>query len=380
MTTQNSTNRIKSLDGLRALAIIFVFLSHAVTQFKDMFIISNYNLLTPFLNGWIGVDLFFILSGFLITTTFIKHRKEKFHLKTYALKRILRIAPAYYATIVASTIIALIYRDMTINEISLSALYHVFFLQDYYFLPDPTKNINGSLWSLGVEEKFYVISVLFLPFTLFIYKKFNMKGLSLFFTLLILSGIIIKYITYVTSDVQGETEFFITIRAAFHCSLDSLLTGVFIAMIFNNKNNPLSIFAANNSRTIFLVSFYTLIPFMLSHRFFEKIELYDATLQPLIVAIIMGGLVLGAIFGGGFKWLENKILFHISILSYSRYLVHIPILNFCSEIAIFFIPWHNNALILIITFLIIFTICSTLCAMVLHYTIEKPFLKIKSRL
>ncbi len=74
MKPENSTNRIKALDGLRTFAIIFVLLSHSLWRYKEYvtFKIGFIELNSFLYNGWFGVDLFFVLSGFLIATQLLK--------------------------------------------------------------------------------------------------------------------------------------------------------------------------------------------------------------------------------------------------------------------------------------------------------------------
>src|SRR5437773_11061572 len=77
-----------SLDGLRGVAIILVLLHH------------NFDFIPNFSYGWIGVDLFFVLSGFLITEILIATREEKNYLPKFYLRRALRIFPLYYLAII----------------------------------------------------------------------------------------------------------------------------------------------------------------------------------------------------------------------------------------------------------------------------------------
>ncbi len=377
---QVSTGRIKALDGLRAFAIIFVFFRHAFNSFGEQvpenFTIYNYNLLTPFMNGWIGVDLFFILSGFLITLTFMKHIREKGSLKTYALKRVLRVVPAYYAALLVLSVIALLSGKMAAGELGVSFLYHILFLQDY--LP---ANINVVFWSLGVEEKFYIIAVIFLPFTFFVRNKYKIKGLVALISSIILIGMLLRYLSYIMAGMPSEYDsFFFTTRAPFHCCFDPLLIGVLIALIFNSKTASHVILDIKNAKRVFVCSFMALILLMCSHVFLNNIGTYDALFQPLLIALIMGGMVFGAVFGGGFKWLESKVLSYIAVLSYSLYLVHLPLLPVCYSIAISLTLNFDSTLIFMIIFLAFYVLLSWLCAVILHSIVEKPFLKIKDRL
>lgn len=152
---------IKGLDGLRAFAVILVILSH---WFSSHFIFGKMQL------GKIGVDIFFVISGFLITKILF-HNKEIPNssgnqrwkqIKSFIIRRTLRIFPIYY--------ILLIFLYFTNgNEFKDNIIYYVTYTSNYLFFN--TQNWHGfvgHLWSLAVEEQFYI----FWPFIiLFSLKK-----------------------------------------------------------------------------------------------------------------------------------------------------------------------------------------------------------------
>ncbi|MBT6536612.1 MAG: acyltransferase, partial [Rhodospirillaceae bacterium] len=160
LTFGRRADTIAALDGLRAMAILLVLGRHAVMPFRQdggmAFEIFGWQVATPLVNGWIGVDLFFVLSGFLISTGMIR-RQHDFRLGQYIARRALRIVPAYYAMlgIAASGLIPLY--AVAPDMLGLRVFYHALFLQDY--LPS---GIVIAFWSLGVEEKFYIAA----PFVL----------------------------------------------------------------------------------------------------------------------------------------------------------------------------------------------------------------------
>src|SRR5436190_6342563 len=89
MTTANPTSRhYPALDGLRGIAILLVVLLH------------NFGFMNYFFFGWLGVDLFFVLSGFLITNILLNTLGEPNFLKNFYLRRILRIFPLYYLILI----------------------------------------------------------------------------------------------------------------------------------------------------------------------------------------------------------------------------------------------------------------------------------------
>ena len=149
------------LDGLRALAILLVMARHSLRTvlphdtYAPVLTIGTFDLTPALLNGWIGVDLFFVLSGFLIG----RQAWRGDSLARFWFKRVTRILPAYW------TCLAIIALLITIGGrwqgSAVPFFWHVVMLQDYtgsVFVP--------SFWSLGAEEKFYLLLIQFTTFVL----------------------------------------------------------------------------------------------------------------------------------------------------------------------------------------------------------------------
>jgi peptidoglycan/LPS O-acetylase OafA/YrhL len=176
---------IRQLDNIRAIAVILVIISHWIR--KDHFI--NF---TP--NGLIGVDLFFVLSGFLITRILLTNRLEaesvrsgKFKLMlNFYVRRMLRIFPIYYITIFA----LLIFHNFLGTHIQIGFIYFLTYTSNYYFFKMQNwDTIVSHLWSLSVEEQFYIIwpiVMLFLPW------KHIQKTIFIFIICGILSQLIFR--------------------------------------------------------------------------------------------------------------------------------------------------------------------------------------------
>jgi len=135
--------RIPELDGVRGLAAIGVVLFHA---FPNVFFI-----------GWSCVDLFFVLSGYLITTIIVSRPWKDGFLKEFYLRRVCRIWPVYFLTLVA----VMILNSLSPRGFSADAWpYHALFLQNtsWYFLIPPSEFIPsfGPSWSVAIEEQFYL--------------------------------------------------------------------------------------------------------------------------------------------------------------------------------------------------------------------------------
>src|SRR5262245_2792631 len=141
--------RIPSLDGVRALAILLVILSHAHFPWDDL------QAWRPLKGrcGFVGVQVFFVLSGFLITTLMLREldRTGRLSLRQFYLRRVLRIVPAYAAYLV---VLALLQGAGLVELSGLSWLSLTTYTVN--FLPSLPPLIS-HVWSLSVEEHFYLL-------------------------------------------------------------------------------------------------------------------------------------------------------------------------------------------------------------------------------
>lgn len=178
LTPDNSRVFFKNLDAIRFIAAIMVFLGHAFSPVIDLLPIKNTyweRTLTLISNGGIGVSIFFVLSGFLITYLLIKEYKEngEISLKQFYIRRVLRIWPLYFLVITFTFgIYPLLKSAINQNTILDSHLiYHIFFLSNFDVLNylSSTTELNALsqsiTWSVSIEEQFYLFWPLIFAFT-----------------------------------------------------------------------------------------------------------------------------------------------------------------------------------------------------------------------
>lgn len=153
-------NRAPHLDGLRgaaALAVVLFHLSpHLSTTGLDRYVLYA---VTP---GWIGVDIFFVLSGFLITGILLDSRSEGNYFKRFYLRRAFRILPLYYAYLVVVFGIVPFLRHPEPQWTSAGraeVLSYAFYVQNFFqcLFPKAMSNSPTHLWSLAIEEQFYLV-------------------------------------------------------------------------------------------------------------------------------------------------------------------------------------------------------------------------------
>lgn len=136
------------LDGLRAIAIIAVVWHHS----------AHPTFLPMFLRGFVGVDLFFVLSGFLISTLLIREKAKngRISLKDFWMRRILRLVPAYYFMLLALLGAYLVFKPGDPDTKTLIDGFPVYalYLSNWF---EPGANNLSITWSLATEEQFYLI-------------------------------------------------------------------------------------------------------------------------------------------------------------------------------------------------------------------------------
>jgi peptidoglycan/LPS O-acetylase OafA/YrhL len=151
-------SNIRALDGIRGLAIIFVLFHH----FETLIPVSNgalYAAKAVFSFGWAGVDLFFALSGFLITGILLDTHDANNYFSAFYARRILRIFPLYYSvlTIVLMAAALVHPRPTSVPLVADQKLYYLYLTNWLALWKGPWRsNILGHFWSLAVEEQFYL--------------------------------------------------------------------------------------------------------------------------------------------------------------------------------------------------------------------------------
>ena len=163
------------MDGLRGIAILFVLSFH----------FFNHGFLHPYLFfGWTGVDLFFVLSGFLITGILLDTKSNKRFYRTFLIRRALRILPLYYAVLLVFAFLSRYF--VTTNWFKEYQIYFWTHTSNYLFLTKGFFRPLGHFWSLAIEEQFYLLW----PLVIWIFKPRQVVIISL---LLIISGIVIRF-------------------------------------------------------------------------------------------------------------------------------------------------------------------------------------------
>src|ERR1039458_5950989 len=156
-----NSNHIPELDGVRGIAILMVIVFHAF-QFIPSPMTGWISKLASY--GFAGVDLFFVLSGFLITGILLNAKSQPGYFRNFYAKRALRIWPLYYLLLLVSfglVPLLILSTHVFMEELSLlqsrSALVYVLLLQNIWYAGKIGPIMLAMTWSLAIEEQFYIV-------------------------------------------------------------------------------------------------------------------------------------------------------------------------------------------------------------------------------
>ena len=341
--------RIVGLDILRSVAIILVLFRHS-----ELFS----NPLHHF--GWLGVDLFFVLSGFLVSGLIFKEYKTrgKLNIKRFLLRRGFKIYPAFYIFLAASIFIEH-YRDGFVPRWD-ALLGEIFYLQSY--LP----HIWTHTWSLAVEEHFY-LSLALLSFIA--YKTTSLDKKTIVISGLIALLIFSFFLRFSSSYPHRNEPFYAFMQT--HLRSDGILVGVLIAYLYH-FTHFFSFFT--KWRWIFLASSISL---MLPGFFYEAGGYFMNTAGLSLVNIGFGLLTLFSLTNfemnsTALQSISKPFVFFFTLVgkhSNSIYLWHIACRNFVND-CIHLGPNINS---------LVFFAISLAGGILLSLLIERPFLKLRDR-
>lgn len=293
---------LAEIDGLRALAVLAVLLFHAFP--------------TICTGGYIGVDIFFVISGFVISRTYLLSLIDrKLSLRYFYIRRVRRLAPAYTLVLGFSLLIAFFLLDpKLLNNYAKSLVSQPFYAQNFvfwyqgdYFEAATTKPLLHT-WSLAIEEQFYLLFGLMI---LFLRRKSKML-VPLLFSMFAIS----LFMGFMISDSSPKTSFFlIPTRVWQFC------VGIFAYLVtlkIASRKGSL------RSNVVYLISVIALI--------YSIFGFTEANSFPGVQAIIasMATFLLLILFdirpSNGYRAFNHKSVRYIGELSYSLYLWHWPII------------------------------------------------------
>jgi peptidoglycan/LPS O-acetylase OafA/YrhL len=290
----------KDINGLRSLAVMPVLFFHAGWEF--------------FSGGFLGVDVFFVISGYLITSLIFQGLDDgSFSTLSFYDKRLRRIVPALFVVLIITTLLAPVFMlpydlknyGQSVVATVLSANNILLYLTSgYWSLAAEFKPLYHT-WSLGVEEQYYFVIPLVLMFCFTFAKKLGRSYFLVLFPLLVVS-LVISY----TSESEEWNFLIITNR------MWELLSGSLVALLL--RYNVIKSSTTMSIVGLFLILYSYIYPYSFSDN------------QVIVNLIPVLGVCLVIIFSSDEKFTGKLLsfppLFFIGTLSYSIYLFHMPIL------------------------------------------------------
>ena len=296
---------IPSFDILRGFAVLLVLLLHGSYGF--------------FKGGWIGVDLFFVLSGYLITSLLLKeyHDSGKVIIYKFYIRRALRLFPALIVCIILANILwAFTKFSPEANQTQASIAALLYFTN---LIPGSITGNLAHLWSLSVEEHFYLIWPVIGSLLLF---RISSRMCTVFLIILITAVSAFRiYVYNFTPEFANELITIDSNRFTF-CKIDSILMGAVLSVIISKRNFKYQIIQ-NKYATLFLIiilSFFVIISLTLS-----EYNIYWRNGGFIITNLVCVITVLFAVNNSRQYFFSNKFLRWLGTRSYGIYVYHFPI-------------------------------------------------------
>ena len=319
----------KDIDGLRAIAVLAVIFFHTNVP--------------GFSGGFVGVDIFFVISGFLITSIILNDiQEEKFSIVKFYERRIRRIFPALFPVIVFTLIVgAYLFYDDAFKElgrsITATTLFSsniLFWRESGYFDAQSLQKPLLHTWSLAVEEQFYIL----FPFSLVFVRRFLKSS---YFQWVLITMFLSLGASILSVYVYQDATFYLLPTRAWE-----LLAGSIIAL--RGLPNPSTAWQRNllsitgMGLIVYSVGFYT-----------------DATLFPgtnAIAPVLGAGLIIYSSRGESTaiisKLLSLRPLVFIGLISYSLYLWHWPFVVFTKYVMFRSFSGYESAFIILLSLLV----------------------------
>lgn len=321
LNKRNNNGYITSLDGLRALAVLIVIAYHFSFSWA--------------MGGFLGVDIFFVISGYLITDKVLSIQKnnQQFKFKEFYISRIRRLFPAALVMIISTFILVILFKRDLLSNIIGDGISSIFYVSNWWFIFHKLSYFDSfgslspfkNLWSLSIEVQFYIIwpIILIIGYKLFKKRdKLARKVLGLAVLSAMLMGILYK------PGTDPSRIYYGTDTRAFELLIGSFLAIICPMKIFIDRKTFLKKKISKQKNTINITATISLIIFILCVVFVREynIFLYRGGLFLISLnAAILIGCVCNPIsyLYNIFSW---KLLRWIGERSYGLYLWHYPII------------------------------------------------------
>ena len=372
-------NRFPALHGMRVIAILSVIAYHVTWIFMaEQGILLDPGFFTQSLAIFFGMDLFFLLSGFLIGSILLRSIATTGvqHIKRFYLRRIFRTFPSYYLVL---TVLVLAF-GLTANQ-----RHHLVWEYVYgtNFMPlDRGQTVMFWGWSLALEEQFYLT----VPFLFLILKRLRTVQTRLaLVTVLWLAGLVVRLVIFYRGAPWNDMELYGKVYFRTHTRFDLLVAGIMIAIVHQRWGKDIAEWLkAPFHRVLLALPALACLWFLLRSTadLPEHAQILRMFLWGTVTSVMYFGLVPLALYGDGWivRALSLPLFRRLATLGYGVYLVHIPIIDHIMVPAGRAAQTRHWSMLLVWPAALASTFLLSLAvAYVLHVLVEKPSLRLRDR-
>jgi peptidoglycan/LPS O-acetylase OafA/YrhL len=298
------------LDGLRFLAFLTVFISHIV-----VFVFPGK---VQFLaQGDLGVSFFFVLSGFLISYLLLveKDGHGKINLMFFYLRRILRIWPVYYMTLLTGIILACIPFAETLFPISFQLHdlpWYTGFIANFYLVYGDGNTILAVLWSISVEEQFYF----FWPL---VFSRLQRNVMPLFLSMIIIAATCYRFFH---AEAYGNVEYG-TLSVMSDLAIGALV-GYSMYRYRDIQNYTSTLFSGTGRVIVVYLVLVGMIAVKAYMAHVYPVSAWYVAFEPLIFSVIFAGVIVEQNYSehSWYKVGRSRIFSYLGKISYGLYAYH----------------------------------------------------------
>jgi peptidoglycan/LPS O-acetylase OafA/YrhL len=370
---------IKGLDGLRAVAILWVMFGHISSSLNwpvTEFFQKPFNLLQNM--GWVGVQLFFVLSGFLITRILMTDKGKPHFLRNFYIRRSLRIFPIYYLMLVLFFILLPLlgsFPSWLGNAVN-DQLWYWLYLQNW-IRAFSDQGALAPYWSLAIEEQYYLIWPLMI-------LSLNPKQLKFVCFLMILSAPVFRTGLYHYMPLWFDVEN-IGKAAAYNFTFarwDAIAIGSLIALYVGSDNELKMMKIA---KYVFVLGSIIILIQLAVLSNFTSVAPGIGMLNQTTISLVFGSIIVLVYFSKQSHWFVNLLEYtpikSIGKVSYAMYLFHLPLAVIWINYWSLDFSNHSSFVTLLLVFLhySILVVVTYLLAQISWKIFEHPILRFKDR-
>ncbi|MFB3195122.1 acyltransferase family protein [Staphylococcus pseudintermedius] len=302
------------LDGVRAVAVIAIIIYHLNPQWLS--------------GGFLGVDTFFVISGYLITSLLLTeyHNTGKIELMSFWLRRVKRLIPAVLFLVMGVIVLSLIFMPMEIQKVRADSIAAIFYVSNWWYIMQNVDYFEQfavqplkHLWSLAIEEQFYLVFPIVLLSLLSFIRR--LKSIRIIFLILLVISMIAMMVLYVPNENVARVYFGTDTR------IQTLLMGVLLALVWP----PFQLKAKVNRQMRTMIDTAGVVGLAILFICFKFVSETNSILYYggfFLISTVTLLVIASSVHPSGYfaKFLGNKVFTFIGSRSYSLYLWHYPII------------------------------------------------------